>query len=322
MAAPHRFVYAFVLVLACASTPDVAQAYSTPDAYLERASQGGGGGRWFTGSPAEGYGCIVCHSSAPGQRQFPMYVAGLPAAGYTLAGRQEVVLSWPEFAARWREVRPDPTVPPSPDVPRPAVSAVLELVAESGRGSGVIEIDTNTATPAQLCEMTRPNLQPRLGVKLYQVRAGVEPLVIRPDSSGLLRCESRRLGQRCILALTSCGAHEMRFTWTAPPTWEGPIWFSAGFVASETLSGTFEQDSIQEISVPVVQAGSAGARYEQTLERGCTVARVSASMPASADFRGVGLLALLLALLVAPRRRFAAALHRMRRARRQEGELG
>jgi hypothetical protein len=291
MPAPHRLVCAAVAVLACTALPATAHAYSTPDAYVELASQGGGGGRWFTGSPADGFGCSVCHSSAPGQRRFPLYVAGLPAAGYTLAGRQEIALSWPEFAARWRELRPDPTITPAPGAASPSIGVVLELVAESGRGSGTIEIDTRVATPAQLCEQTRPNLQPRLGVKLYQVRAGIDPLVIKPDGTGLLRCEARNLGQRCVLALTSCGAREIRFTWTAPPTWEGPIWFSAGFVASEALSGTSQADSVQEVTVPVVQAGTPGATYEQTLRRDCGVARVAreGSVASRAGARGCGL---------------------------------
>lgn len=297
MVSPHKLVCAVAVALALAGglVPARARAYSTPDAYIERASQGGGGGRWFSGSPADGYGCSVCHSSAAGQRVFPLYVAGLPASGYALAGSQEIVLSWPEFAARWRELRPDPTVMDAPGAARPAVGAVLELVAESGRGSGTIEIDTLRATPGQLCETTRPNLQPRLGVKLYQVRAGIEPLLIKPDGNGLLRCESRRLGQRCVLALMSCGAHEVRFTWTAPATWEGAIWFSAGFVASETLSGTSDQDSVQEVSVPIIQATTPGGVYEQTLHRGCGVARAGGG--ASARGFGVGAAILGVALI-------------------------
>jgi MYXO-CTERM domain-containing protein len=281
---------AFLLVvLACAATASVARAYSTPDAYMDRASQGGGGGRWFTGSPADGFGCTVCHSALPEQRHFPVYVAGLPTAGYALAGRQEIVLSWPEFATRWRELRPDPMVMTPAGAQRPAMGLVLELVAESGRGSGVIEIDTNALTPGQLCEKTRPNLAPRLAAKLFQVRAGVEPLVIKPDSNGLLRCEARRLGQRCILSLLSCGAQGMRFTWTAPPTWEGPVWFSAGFVASEALSSTPQQDSVQEISVPIVQAGTPGAVYEQKLQQACAVAAAGAGARERSEVFVVGL---------------------------------
>src|SRR4051812_24461602 len=172
-----RLACALFVLSAWASAVGTARAYSSPDAYTEFPAAGGGGGRWFSGSPADGLGCSVCHSSAPGQRVFPLYVAGLPLSGYTLAGRQEVVLSWPEFAARWRELRPDPTAPRVEGQPSPAEGLVAEMVAESGGASGTIEISTSTAAPAQLCEQTRPNLQPRLGVSLYQVRPGVDPML-------------------------------------------------------------------------------------------------------------------------------------------------
>src|SRR5688572_11632502 len=126
-------------VIACASLASAAshaRAYSTPDAYVELPGQGGGGGRWFSGSPADGYGCSVCHSSAAGQKQFPMYVTGLPLDGYTLAEAREVVLSWPELTQRWREIKPDPMQPSVPGAPTPAMGMVAELVAESGKASG------------------------------------------------------------------------------------------------------------------------------------------------------------------------------------------
>ncbi|HMI90097.1 MAG TPA: hypothetical protein VK509_01985 [Polyangiales bacterium] len=259
-------------LLAGAGAPGVARAYSTPDAYAEGAYQGGGGGRWFTGSPADGLGCGACHSPAPGQQTYPFYVTGLPAnTGYARGAQHVVVLSWPEYAARWSQLRPNPAAPRIPGAALPAVGLTAELVAESGKASGTIEIASATATPAELCEQTRPNLQPRLGARLYQVRPGVPARLVRPDAAGVLRCKSGQLGQRCIVALSSCGARELRFTWTAPPTWEGPIWFSAGFVATEALSGTFEQDSVDEITVPLVPRGTSGGDYNQRLRSGCAL---------------------------------------------------
>jgi hypothetical protein len=296
MALPNRLICALLACLACAGVANGARAFSSPDAYTEAPPAGGGGGRWFSGSPADGFGCSVCHSGAPSQRVFPLYTAGLPLEGYALATRYEVVLSWPEFARRWTELRPDPMVPAAPGQPVPAEGMVAELVAESGKASGTIEVDTASPDPAQLCEKTRPNLQPRVGVKLYQVRPGVDPLLLRPDSNGLLRCESRHLGQRCLIALTSCGAQQVRFTWTAPPTWEGPVWFSAGFVATEALSGTSEMDSVQEISIPMVQAGTPSGAYQETLRNACALG--AGSPPRSFGIGlGVGALALLVSRL-------------------------
>jgi hypothetical protein len=268
-----------VVLLACAGIAGVARAYSTPDLFIEPPGSGGGGGRWFSGSPADGYSCTVCHSSAEGQRQFPLYVTGLPLDGYTLAEPREVVLSWPQFGQRWTELKPDPATPLVPGAPVPSMSMIAELVAESGKASGTIEIRGGTATALERCEITRPDLKPRLGLSLYQVRAGVAPFLIRPDSNGTLRCEARHLGQRCIIALSSCGAREARFIWTPPMTQEGAIWFSAGFVTSEERSGTPEGDSVYEVAVPMTQAGGGSSRYQETLRGTCSVARVSARAP-------------------------------------------
>jgi len=265
-----------VVLLACASIAGGARAYSTPDVFIEPPGAGGGGGRWFSGSPADGYSCTVCHSSVEGQRQFPLYVTGLPLEGYTLAEAREVVLSWPEFGQRWGELIPDPMAPLVPGAPVPSMSMVAELVAESGKASGTIEIRGATATALEKCEVKRPNLEPRLGLSLYQVRAGVPPFLVKPDANGTLRCEARHLGQRCIIALSSCGARQARFIWTAPMTQEGAIWFSAGLVTSEQRSGTPESDSVYEVSIPMVQAGSSTKRYQETLRGTCAVASVGA----------------------------------------------
>ena len=270
-AAARRPVIAAALACAAAliGSAQHARAYSTPDAYAEQPALGGGGGRWFTGSPADGFGCTVCHAPASGQRHYPLHVAGVPSDGYALGQRQEIVLGWSEFATRWSELRPDPTVPAVPGQASPALGLVSELVAESGNGSGTIEIDTKAPGPEELCEMTRANLKPRLAARLYQLRPGRPPRPIRADASGILRCESRLLGQRCVVAISSCGSKSLRFTWTAPPTWEGPIWLSAGFVASEALSGTPQQDSVDEISIPIVQADAKQKTYRQVLRSGC-----------------------------------------------------
>jgi hypothetical protein len=294
IAKPNQRIGAFACFLLAASGASSVRAYSAPEAYVEPASTGGGGGRWFTGSPADGFSCGVCHLPSHGLPEFPLYVAGLPLdTGYSLGSKHEINLSWPEFAARWIALRHDTTVSTAQDAPSPSVGLVAELVAESGRGSGTIEIDTASATPAELCEMTRPNLKPRLGARLYQVRPAVDALLIKPDANGVLRCESRQLGQRCILALTSCGAQQIRFTWTAPPGWEGPIWFSAGFVATEALSGTPELDSFKEVSLPIAQAGAASTTYQQVLHRGCTLFPIGPQPPIGGSLAGMAGLLLL-----------------------------
>jgi hypothetical protein len=275
MAVSHTLAGALALALACTGAAATAHAFSSPDAYGAAAAVGGGGGRWFSGSPADGFGCSVCHSAAAGERHFPLYVAGLDGGSYELSSQREVILSWPEFAQRWVELRPDPMAAPVPDQPAPALGLVAEFVAESGQASGTILVSTASANPSELCERTRPNLQPRTAVKLYQVRPRVDPVLIKPDAMGVLRCDAQLLGQRCIIALSSCGAQQIRFTWVAPATLQGPIWFSAGFVATDALSGTFEHDSVEEVALALVPAGTPGALYRAKLQSACAVSAVA-----------------------------------------------
>jgi len=261
-------------LLLCLIAPAAANAYSTPDAFSDSPSSGGGGGRWFTGSPADGFGCSVCHERTAGAKTFPLLVAGLALDGYEPAESREVVLKWPEFSKRWRELRPDPTQPTPEGADSPSIGLVAEFVAESGKASGTVEIRGGSAGAAERCEVTRPNLKTRIAARLYQVRPGLAPISIKADRNGTLRCESRQLGQRCVIALKSCGAEEVRVVWKAPPSQEGPIWFSAGFVASEALSGTPENDSVFEVAMPMNQLDSSSATYTQNLRNACSVTRV------------------------------------------------
>jgi hypothetical protein len=270
MAVPHRFL-AISLLLVCVLAPGIGHAYSGPEGFLDGAYEGGGDGRWFTGSPADGFSCSVCHLKTNTVRQFPLYVAGVPAA-YAPATPQKIVMAWPEFAQRWTELRPVPGVAPMPPQPAPTVGLVAELVAESGKASGTIEIASpDVSDPSELCERAQANLKPRVGVRLFQVRPNLEARQIRANDDGVLRCEANQLGQRCVIALLACGSKQLSFTWTPPATREGPIWFSAGFVATDALANTPDLDSVQEVAMPIVPAGTA-ATYEETLRSGCTLA--------------------------------------------------
>jgi hypothetical protein len=283
MAVPHRLLAAVGLFLACTCAPNVGRAYSAPEGFSDNAYEGGGGGRWFSGSPAEGYSCSVCHLPGNAPREFPLYVLGVPPA-YSALTPQRITLTWPEFAQRWTELRPTPGVAPPVGQPDPVFGLITELVAESGKASGTIEISMNTADPAELCERSSPTLQPRLGVRMFQVRPGTAtqpgsataptpPKLIRPDDQGIMRCQAGLLGQRCILAAIPCGSRQLSFTWTPPETIEGPIWFSAGFVATDGVTGTPEFDSVKEIAVPIVPAATGSAAYDETLLRsGCALA--------------------------------------------------
>jgi hypothetical protein len=68
------------------------QAFSDPFSYGDTVQNGGGDGRWFTGSPADGFACDACHEGAPG---VDLSVNGLPMDGFVPGTSYEVSVLWP-----------------------------------------------------------------------------------------------------------------------------------------------------------------------------------------------------------------------------------
>lgn len=81
----------FGLALGLALGAPKAQAYATADRFLEPVGRGGGGGRYFTGSPVDGYACSVCHTGAPEPK---VSVTGLPEDGYEPGRLYEIEIAW------------------------------------------------------------------------------------------------------------------------------------------------------------------------------------------------------------------------------------
>lgn len=265
-----RSVLAALVVLVAARD---AHAYTEPRSYLEPAQEGGGGGRFFTGSPAEGYACSVCHVSQERER---LELSGLPEDGYLPGVTYELRFAWPAYARRAEQLRERGEGPPS-------MSLLTELVAESGEGSGVLELaGGKTADVRELC--TIPEGQQ--GTVLFALRPGEEAA-----ESGT-RCEASALGQRCVAAVLSCGVRELRLKWTAPETWQGAIWLSAGFVATDAVSGDPGSDSVTELTRVVMPAASEAARYESRLHGSCAVRAAGQGRAASWPALLFGLLAL------------------------------
>ena len=71
---------------------DRARAFSDPLSYADAVDVGGGGGRWFTGSVADGFGCDVCHE---GGAPADLAIRGLPTDGFAPGRAYEVDVSWP-----------------------------------------------------------------------------------------------------------------------------------------------------------------------------------------------------------------------------------
>jgi len=275
-----------LVVLGLLGLAGQAHAYTEPRTYLRPAAEGGGGGRFFTGSPAEGYACGVCHIS---EQRAQLELRGLPESGYVPGVTYDLRLTWPEFAKRAEQLRARDEGPPS-------MSLVTELVAESGEGSGVLEIPGGRlATKDELC--TLPEGQQ--GAVLFALRPGVETA-----ESGT-RCEASKLGQRCVAAVLSCGVRELHLKWTAPKTWQGAIWLSAGLVTTEAVSGDPTGDAVNELKRVVLPAASESERYQSELRGGCAAGPAG---PAQRAGKGAwsALLAASFATLLGLRRRRGA----------------
>ncbi len=81
------FTTAALWLLHCAET----RAYSDPERFAAAESEGGGGGRYFTGSPADGYDCAVCHQGGVAPT---VNVRGLPEDGYVPDKTYDLRLTW------------------------------------------------------------------------------------------------------------------------------------------------------------------------------------------------------------------------------------
>ena len=80
-----------------AAAPPAAHAYSELERFGEPAVDGGGGGRYFTGAPTDGYSCHVCHDDVAAP---PVTVTGLPdhvEPGATY----DLTLAWPEDGRKY-----------------------------------------------------------------------------------------------------------------------------------------------------------------------------------------------------------------------------
>jgi MYXO-CTERM domain-containing protein len=124
-----RAFYKAPIVVACLALPTSASAFSDPQAYADPADVGGGAGRWFTGSSADGYGCNVCHTGNAGEA---LEVSGLPVEGFVGGKSYEVSVRWPASALHF--------------------ALIAEFTDEQRRGAGAIALPRPDALkPAELC---------------------------------------------------------------------------------------------------------------------------------------------------------------------------
>lgn len=189
-----------LLVLAVLAAPSPALAFDNFAAFEEPVTDGGGGGRFFTGSPLDGYTCAVCHFGGAPLEGVSVEITPLTTEfepledGYREGQQYEILVQLPLNTAN--------------------SAAMLELVSEAGEAGGVIELRNPSAQSAEdMCTLDFRN--PDDGDDLIAAHLAT------PEDP-----------PRQIAGVDNCGAEQLRVTWTAPATTTGPIWLNVGVVGA------------------------------------------------------------------------------------------
>jgi hypothetical protein len=139
-----------------------AHAFSDPFNFNLSPIAAGGGGRYFTGSPSDGYTCKACHVGGPTPK---VSVLGLPLSGYKPGARYEVSIRWPAEQTK--------------------ISLALELTDEKGKAAGTVRLPPLEETQAgEFCE---PASDQVLAAQLSDMTEGREIINLPECGSKSLR---------------------------------------------------------------------------------------------------------------------------------------
>jgi hypothetical protein len=125
--------------------PGRAAAFSNSDLFAAKDSSGqpqpgGGLGRFFTGSPADGYTCKVCHHGGQGPT---LRILGLPLSGYQPNTQYEVTVDWPDNFLH--------------------IALALEITNQAGVAAGKLELPPeNQLRPYEGCQPPLPAPAPAI----------------------------------------------------------------------------------------------------------------------------------------------------------------
>ena len=190
------------LVLAAYATP--VAAYSSFADYVRPIEEGGGGGRMFSGTPADGHSCDVCHRGA---QPAPLQVLGLPLEGYVPGQTYELSFAWP--------------------VTTPHVAIMAEFTDVAGAPAGITALAPYaTWQPSEKCE---DGDFPAADVCRV---GGAESGCCRDLDPSRDACSFP--GERSVFWMLDCGSKSARLVWTAPAG--GDVWFSSGMVTSDVMN--------------------------------------------------------------------------------------
>jgi hypothetical protein len=120
-----------LVLFGCLWTPvQSVRAFSDPASFGLAALAAGGGGRFFTGSPADGYTCKACHEGGPEPK---VSVLGLPLAGYRPGMSYEISVIWPSQVEKF--------------------GAAIEVTDMRGQPAGSLQLPSaGEAQPPEFCE--------------------------------------------------------------------------------------------------------------------------------------------------------------------------
>lgn len=149
----HARLRASVLTCSLFGVATHAQAFRNPDFFGDSAEGGGGGGKYFTVSRAEGYGCAVCHT--PGEA-VAVQLRNLPKDGYLPGQAYRITVDWPDDM--------------------PSVALNVEMTDFDGAPFGqLLAPDPLTLAPADLCPDSD---QPSAGQSIPEEPGGRRVLLI------------------------------------------------------------------------------------------------------------------------------------------------
>jgi hypothetical protein len=219
--------------LACAGfvllNANAAWAFSAVESFGYKAARAGGGGRYFTGSPADGYTCRVCHS---GGAEPTLGVLGLPLAGYVPNTRYEIIVDWSHTAGN--------------------LAAVVEITDTKGRRAGSIHLPPVSETDdPEFCPAVNEG-DPSPASSVVGVPPEGRATEYCGDATAAPPAECRQ-----VVSVTACGAARLRFLWNAPGADVGPVWIAGSTVLSDGQSdvgGDGVSDFSRVIGSPSVPA--------------------------------------------------------------------
>lgn len=239
-----------------------ARAFGDLFRFNDAAAVGGGGGHWFTGSHAYGFGCEVCHD---GPASTQISVEGLPPS-YVPGATYQLLVRWPISSLH--------------------VTGLVEMTDDAGRGVGTVSV-SDAPPPTERCVPVDD------GVPAALVFAGPE-----------LNLENNRQ----LVGMQDCGGQQLHWSWTAPRTDVGRVWFSGGLVEPNhdlTANGDRTAKFLRPIASPSDAASSIRTGAASNVGGQCSV---RAAVGGGGDPRSWSVVvALAIAFTLARRRKLAIA---------------